>query len=149
MMSRAVCSGPAALTSAVPAVGEGEVVLPVTVAVGALLPGAADGGPVRAERAGETLREVQGTEVRRLPRERPHAVVERHRVQARRSAGVVVMLRVCAGLRVGTDDRQAVGRLGDGYLGALQQVLPVQITLEPAVPSRAFLRGAGRCQLIG
>ena len=58
------------------------------------------------------------------------------------------MLRVCAGLRVGADDRQAVGRLRDGYLGALQQVLPVQIPLEPAAPARAFLRGGGRGRLI-
>src|SRR5580704_11064400 len=100
MMSRTVC---AALISASPAVGEGEVVLPLS-AVAARLPGAADGVPVRAERAGETLPEIQGREVGRLPRERPHPIGQAHRVQAYHAAGVVVMLRVRAGLRVGADD---------------------------------------------
>src|ERR1700735_3048883 len=147
MMSRAVWPGPAALMSGGPSVDKGEIMLPVMVAVGAFLPGAADSGPVRAERAGETLRKVQGTEVRRLPRERPHPVVERHRVQACCAAGVVVILRIRAGLRVGADDRQAVGRLRDRYLGALPQVLPAHLPLEPAPPAWAFLRGAGRCRL--
>src|SRR5580704_18026915 len=98
-MSRTVC---ATLISAGPAVGEGEVMLPLTVV--ARLPGAADGVPVRAERAGETLPEIQWREVGRLPRERPHPIGQAHRVQAYHAAGVVVMLRVRAGLRVGADD---------------------------------------------
>src|SRR6266478_8023305 len=119
MISRTVCAaGPVVLTSAGPAVGEGEVVLPLSVVV-ARLPGTADGVPILAERASETLPEVQRREVGRLPRERPYPIGEAHRVQAHYTAGVVVMLGVPAGLRVGADDRQAVGRLRDRNLGAL------------------------------
>src|SRR5215472_144231 len=109
MMSRTVwAAGLVALMSAGPAVSEGEVVLP-SPAVGAYLPGAGDGVPVRAERAGEALPELQGREVGRLPRERPHPIGEAHRVQAHHAAGVEVMLGVRAGPRVDADDRQAVG----------------------------------------
>jgi hypothetical protein len=49
-------------TSAGPAVGEGEIVLP-PAAVGGFLPGTADGVQVLAEGAGETLPEIQRREV--------------------------------------------------------------------------------------
>src|SRR5258707_14921916 len=98
----------AAFMSAGPAVGEGEVVLPAGAVVGNL-PGAADGVPVVAEGAGEALSEVQGREVGRLPRERPHPIADAHRVQARHTAGVVLVRRVRAGPRVDADDRQTVG----------------------------------------
>src|SRR6266851_1080886 len=127
----------AAFMSAGPAVGEGEVVLPAGAVVGDL-PGAADGVPVVAEGAGEALPEVQGREVGRLPRERPHPIGEAHRVQARHAAGVVVMLRVRAGPRVDADDRQAVGRFGYRDLGALQQELSIQSPFEPAARPRPF-----------
>src|SRR5580692_2638657 len=77
MMSRTVCLSPVALMSAHPAAGEGEVVLPVGT-VEALLPGTANGVPILAEGAGETLPEIQGREVRRLPRERPHPTGKGH-----------------------------------------------------------------------
>src|SRR5580704_6011646 len=144
MMSRTVCLSPVALMSAHPAVGEGEVVLPVGT-VEALLPGTADDVPVLAEGAGETLPEIQGREVRRLPRERPHPAGKGHCVQARHAAGVVVMLGVRAGLRVNADDRQAVGCLGDRYLGALQQKLPLQTPFESAAHLWAVPGRAGGC----
>ena len=81
-----------------------------------------------------TLPEIQRREVGRLPRERPHPVGQAHRVQAHHAAGVVVMLGVRAGLRVGADDHQAVGRLGHRDLGALDQELPVQRPFERAAP---------------
>src|SRR6266480_3272639 len=101
MMSRTVwAAGLVALMSVGPAVGEGEVVVPAgTVEV--LLPGAADGVPVLAEGAGEPLPELQGREVGRLSRERPHPIGEGHRIQAHHAAGVVVVLGVGAGLQVG------------------------------------------------
>src|SRR5437588_13093409 len=104
MMSRAVwAAGPAALMSAGPAVDQGEVVLPLA-AIEARLPGTGDGVPVVGERAGETLPEIQGRKVGRLAGERPHPAGEGHRIQAHDAAGVVVMLRVGAGLQVGADD---------------------------------------------
>src|SRR5262245_65993194 len=97
MMSRTVwAAGPVALISAGPAVSEGEVVLPFPP-VGTYLPGAGDGVPVRAERAGKALPELQGREVGRLPRERPHPIGEGHHVHAHHAAGVVIMLGVGAG----------------------------------------------------
>src|ERR1700722_14831456 len=104
-MSRTVCALPVALMSAGPAVGEGEVVLPVGT-VETLLPGAADDVPVLAEGAGETLPEIQGREVGRLAGQRPDPVGETHRVQAHHAAGVVVVLGVRAGLRIDADDCQ-------------------------------------------
>src|SRR5215475_10702729 len=107
MMSRTVCpAGLASLMSPGPVANEREVVLPPATVV-ACLPGAADRVPVLAERAGETLPEIQRREVGRFPRERPHSIGEGHRVQAHHAAGVVVMLRVRAGLRVRADDREA------------------------------------------
>src|SRR5580693_1535330 len=113
------------LASAGPAIDEAEVVLPAGTVAG-FLPGTADHVPAIAERAGETLPEIQRREVGRLPGERPYPVEEAHRVQAHHAAGVVVMLLVRAGLRVNADDGQAVGCRRDRYFGALQQELLVQ-----------------------
>src|SRR5260370_1457617 len=132
MMSRTACAaGPVALMSVGPAVGEGEVVLPVGAVEGDL-PAAADNVPVVAEGAGEALPEIQGREVGRLPRERPHPIGETHRIQAHYTAGVEVVLRVRAGPQVDADDRQAVGCFGYRDLGALQQELSIQSPFEPA-----------------
>src|SRR5580704_3349917 len=105
-MSRTVCPAVSVvLMSAASAVGEGEVVLPYRP-VERFLPAAVDGGPVVAERAGETLAEVQRREVRRLPQQPPYSGVQAHRIAPCDSTGVAVVLRVAARLRVGVDDAQ-------------------------------------------
>ena len=95
------------------------------------LPGASDNVPVKTELARETLPERKGREVGHVPRERPHAIRERHRIQAGDSSGVVGNAGVCAGFQIDGDDRQAVGCLGDRDLGtrlaSASPLLPITV----------------------
>jgi hypothetical protein len=76
---------PVAIRPADPAMGEGEVVVPV--AAQALLPGVADGVRVRAERAGKTLLEVPPvTTITPLSRNRFRGAPGKPRYSASKSA---------------------------------------------------------------
>lgn len=98
---------------------EVEVLLPVRALVVGDLPLAVDPVAVLTERARETLPELQRREVRRIPAERPEAVVESHRIGTDDAARVEVVLRERSAVGVDTDQREAVGYVGIRDLGAV------------------------------
>ena len=113
-----------------PPVHDGEAALPGRALVVGHLPGPFDGVAVRAEGAGVALPEAQLGEVggRAGASQPPSANVMSY--HAHDAARVEVVLRVGAAARVGADDRDAVGRLGDRDLDTLDQEGPVQRPLE-------------------
>src|SRR3954453_3594937 len=119
-------------TRSAPPVGQLEVELPVRALL-ARLPGTLDRLALAGERAPVALGEAQRREVGLGPLERPHAVLERHRVHAHDAAGVEVVLRVAVAVLVRGKDAKAVGgRVG--RLHALHDERSAERRLEAAGP---------------
>src|SRR3954451_5594667 len=95
-------------TRSAPPIGQLEVELPVRALL-ARLPGALDRLALAGERAPVALGEAQRREVGLGPLERPHAVLERHRVHAHDAARVEVVLRVAVAVLVRGKDAKALG----------------------------------------
>src|SRR5260370_388168 len=74
-------------------IAEVEVKRPGAAILGRL-PAPVDPPAIRGERAGEPLRERQRSEVRGVPKERPHAVTEIHRIEPGDAPRVEVMLAI-------------------------------------------------------
>src|SRR6266508_4926147 len=114
-------------------VGQVEVVLPPR-GVAARLPAASDGLAIVAQRAREALREVERREVGRLSQERPDALAEGHRVDARNPSRVEIVLGVRLAVGVEADDCRAIGYVGVREVFMLSQELYAQYPLEPGAP---------------
>src|SRR4029453_5146179 len=89
-------------------VGQVEVALPGRP-VPRCLPAAVDGAAVGAELPGETLPEGQRREVRRVPRQRPDAVADGHRIHAGDASRVEVVLGVRLAVALQADERYTRG----------------------------------------
>src|SRR5262245_477224 len=113
-----------------PRVHEVEVDVPARTCLGDL-PAGADRPAVVRQRPGEALREVQRREVRARTAEGPRGVVEAHLVHPRDAPRIEVVLQVpAAAAGIGPDDGQAVRRLVDRDLPALEEERSARHPLE-------------------